>query len=111
MVPERSPMFYLVYSAYQVRKGHDGPWWQRVQKKNTSPKSENTPDTWHNIAKKKTLKNYQRVPDGIMFTCCWKKNVPEWEKLRIIIQVYDMDEKEDEHMKPAKKKLNNFVKL
>ena len=71
--------------------------------KNTSPKSENTPDTWHNIAKKKTLKNYQRVPDGIMFTCGWKKNVPEWEKLRIIIQVYDMDEKEDEHMKKKKK--------
>ena len=40
-----------------------------------------------------------------------KKRARIWEKLRIIIQVYDMDEKEDEHMKPAKKKLNNFVKL
>jgi hypothetical protein len=30
--------------------------------------------------------------------------VPEYEALQIIIQVYDMDEKEDEHMKPARNK-------
>ena len=46
-----------------------------------------------------------------MFTCCFQP-VPEYEALQIIIQVYDMDEKEDEHMKPARnKQTNNIVKL
>ena len=63
---EHDVLFGLFYLS-----GSQGPWWQRATKK-YFPQIREYTRYMTRYSQEKNIKNYQRVPDGIMFTCCWK---------------------------------------